>query len=753
MSRGRKLPTTLYVNDPSASPEYLLQMALQGDFSKWNEQDRATVEAVPATDRAGFLRDRYNARLEACENELRELLVTVEPQNFLALCAAVGQQSLDAIGGSPLSHVHVEIAQFLVLKHARPGTTAEPSVALYSRLTQLIREYHFYAMLERSPAFRPEDSLDESLRRRLAYVTAEHFSSTRNWAYPRELEQLLVDLVEPLERRLEAKLGYSAGPIIRLWGRLRDRIFARLLAFEQLRNSIRGGHLSQVRADGFDERLCELGIGALTSTVREDDCIEHQQNAVTHQAASLYTFTLSELLGCTDGVEASALDEYLLDHTLEPGGLGAYNLDQALDDNPVWDRPLIRTANDAFLIPLPSLFHAFAFRHLELLYQRAGLATEYSDRRARFLEDKVASLFEEALPSATLFRNSRYQHECKDRENDLLIQAGNWLIVVEAKSHKINRAAQRGLHKSLKSKIHELMIEPSDQSAAFAAYLASHGGTLSLSRRKGPPNLVGTTDTVRILRLTVTLEPLGPVAAHPTILNDVGFTRSEYRCAVTMHVLDLAILLDALPSEEERLDYLFRRTDVQSQSLLNGEERDLLMFYIAGALRASWSRAELGDRLSIAGWRKHLDDAYLRPLEGRPATRYRRQYTPLWVRLIEAVRTSARQYWPEAATFLLTFTYDEQVRLEKQLRSNVRQPTNAVGRTVTAQGWGETFLVALKAVADADAGATLDKLRAHLAAELGNGRGDHALILLLRAGSLTPLDIVVLTNHHEPRWR
>jgi len=208
-------------------------------------------------------------------------------------------------------------------------------------------------------------------------------------------------------------------------------------------------------------------------------------------------------------------------------------------------------------------------------------------------------------------------------------------------------------------------------------------------------------------------------------------------------------ILGQAPREEERLDYLFRRTDVQHERLLNGEERDFLMLYIAGVLRASGPRNELG----IAGWRKQLDEAYLRPLEGRRATRYQRKYTLLWEHLIEAGRSSAYHYWPEAAMILLAFTYDEQVRLEKQVRRNAYEPTKSIGRIVTAQEWGEKFLVAFKAVVASDSTATLDKLRTHLLDALRNRRGDHALIVLLDAGSLKLLDIVILTNHQEPQWR
>src|SRR4051794_24455387 len=166
MSRQRKPRPILYPKDVNASPEWLLQMALQGDFSKWNHEDRTILEAIPAQERASFLKERYAARLEDCHRALTDLLASVEPHNLLALLAAVGQLRLGETGEPPIGHVHLEIAQFLAVKYAKAENKPNPSIELYGRIAHLIREYHFYAALARSPAFREEDPLDESLRRR-----------------------------------------------------------------------------------------------------------------------------------------------------------------------------------------------------------------------------------------------------------------------------------------------------------------------------------------------------------------------------------------------------------------------------------------------------------------------------------------------------------------------------------------------------------------------------------------------------------
>lgn len=128
---------------------------------------------------------------------------------------------------------------------------------------------------------------------------------------------------------------------------------------------------------------------------------------------------------------------------------------------------MIRLPEDAFFICVPSIFHSFAFRHLDSLFQAAGLGKQYEKRRAEFLEQDIQVAIQVGLPSAQLFSGSHY----------LLV--GNWLIVVEAKSHKINRPAQRGAHDSLADAIQKLIVEER------ASITTTKGSFVAISRPDG----------------------------------------------------------------------------------------------------------------------------------------------------------------------------------------------------------------------------------------------------------------------------
>lgn len=752
MTRRASPPAVLEFKDRATTPEYRLQMAMRGDFSRLSEQDRAALLPIPAEKRAEFLSQGYQDTLEACERELSRLLAHVEPATFIALCAAAGHLRTGEADALPIGHSHVELAQFLALKYGQPTCTSEPSIGTYSRILQLIRDYSDYTVLSRSPALIEEGSNTETLRNRLSFVTAMHFSGNRSWAYPQQIEALLLELVAPLDQRLTPKLGYPASPIIRLWRRLRDRTFARLTAFHSARQAVQDDPLTEECLETLLGQLDELEIASLTSTIRQADSNERRQASITSHASCLFKFTMEDFLALVPELGPDALRRYLTDRSFELGQLSTCDLSEAVTWNPIWLKPLIRLDADSFLIPLPSLFHAFAFLHLETLFENAGLLSAYSERRSAFLEAKVAALFGQAFPSASQFPGSEFSQGGKDGENDLLVKVGNWLIVVEAKSHKVNPPERRGAIKSLQDKIQQLLAEPSDQSYRFTAYLASHPGRHSLRRRKGPPNEVDTTDSVRILRLSVTLESLGPAATNAPVLQEIGIAEKDDTCATTMHLLELATVFEILPTEEQRLDYLFRRSELQGQCGLIGQERDLLMLYVASALRVSWRRSELGDRLDISHWHKKLDDYFMNPLEGKAPIQYQRRFTPLWLSLFTWIRESAPHYWPEAAMILLTFSYPEQKQAGRELKRESSRSSTVVGRSVTASTWGEKFLVAFKVVEPAKQTAVLTKLRAHMVDQLSKGEGDHALLILLRARDLSPLEMVVLTNRTLPSW-
>ncbi|HPT28552.1 MAG TPA: hypothetical protein PLZ95_19185, partial [Bryobacteraceae bacterium] len=364
------------------------------------------------------------------------------------------------------------------------------------------------------------------------------------------------------------------------------------------------------------------------------------------------------------------------------------------------------------------------------------------------LEDKVESIIRVGLPSADVHRGTKFTIGSAEFENDLLVCLGNWLILIEAKSHKINAAARRGAPGSLDEQIRRLIERPSQQSARFAEYLSSEPRKHRLTSKKGLPYELNSADISRILRLNVSLEAVGsPLSTEVRAMQESGFISGGQKPALTINLFDLAVVFEVLLSEEERADYLYRRLDLQAGGRFDGDERDLLLFYIAAQMRTSYPSKDCFVRL--AGLGRQISDFYPPPSSGMKRVRPVRRYTPFWRRTIEFLRGYRGLYWPEAAILLLTASIEEQLNFEKGLRKCLQKPASAHGLTITAQGWNETNVV-LGAVIRPTA-PRMPSLREQGLNQLRLGKADQVLLLGFDS-HLHPVEVLMLTSRERPIW-
>jgi len=740
-------------NEPSRYTEYQLQRILGGDLGGLDASERERLQQVLPSERPAFFKRLYSDHLNECREALRRDFEAVDPLNFLAMFATGGYMKIPtAEGKGEINQVHIELAQFLVLKYGSHLNSTEPSLPIYSRIAQSIRNVLLYGGLLRSPALDSTLSAEDSQRQRIAYGVAQNFAGLRNWAYPSELDDLLTRLTEPLEGAIQQRLGCTVADIIRFWRKLSNLTYERLLFMDQLRKAAQ-------TAEDFEtlplkEKAEQLGIPALVTLLDDRLTPSDLQNGLNRMCAVTFTFSASALIGCVGGSEGmNCFQNYIKGCTLQLGDLRDSELTDAIYTNPVWDRPLIQTTEDTFFVCAPSLFHSFAFRHLESLFERLGLATKYERRRSRFLEEEIQKKLRAALPSAELFGGNHFWADAKRRENDLMVKVGNWLIAVEAKAHKINGPAQRGAQDSLNNAIDRLMKKPAEQSAAFASYLCNNQTRCELERRNGEKRLVDISECVRIIRLTVTLESLGSLAAQVGAIQESGIVPADYPFPVTMNVADLGVVLAVLTDEEERLDYLFRRVGLWKSAPVDGEERDLLVFYLASQLRAEWSRAADGAFLGIAGWRRKLDDYYFASVEGRTPIRYVREYTDLWKGILALFRVPPRHCWPEASAILLTFGHDEQRKIEKQIYQSLKSKTRGIARMLTILGWSEKIAICFKAFRPGNIEWGVKNMEREALRIIQDGEADQVLWIVFSGSPiLKPIHFGMKTNHANPRW-
>jgi hypothetical protein len=730
-------------------PEYVLQMVIQGDFS-YAADIRARLEGLSPEQRADILRTEYQEFLEKCEFELQQLISSVNPLQLVAMLAVAGHARVPEGSVNPIGNVVIEIAQFLAIRTGAASWNP-PAGAYdlrYGKIANLIQQYHAYSALSDSPTLTSVTTHDE--KRRLSYIARQHFSTSRSWAYPTELQDLIERLASPLEESLRSLVGYGTRTVIRMWRGVRDRLFSRLQVFDVLRSSVisEGDRTSISRA--LKGRVEHLGLGDLLGQLEQCGPADQAIELLTREISCLFVFDVQSLhhLAADQEVELSALTTYLDAHSFRCGDLKDAPLRDALDTNPIWKKPIVQLSESSYFIPLPELFFGFAFLHLEHLFETAGLKKRWENRRAKFLEDELAQLISHAFPSGEIFTGVT----CAglDGESDVLARVGNWLIVAEAKSHKLTQAARQGKYKSLEDRIEKLMVDPGSQSARLAAYICKSQRSVVLTTRKGPSHILQIDEICRIIRLTVTLESLGGLSIQGGVLKEIGFGTVDQQIPTTVSITDLAMIFETLPTEEERLDYLFRRSNLQSETRIHAEERDLLVFYLSSTMRAQWDSAQ-GQFLGLAGIGRILDESYMSRLEGRIPTVYRREYTPLWHQLLELISSRGSLYWPEAACMLLTFTVDEQVQIERDVRQNRTKRKKGVAQNVNSGAWKENFVVWMKAYKRSEIPAATQQLRSEARNMIDTGKADQVLVFILTF-DMKPTDMFLLTNRSKPHW-
>lgn len=750
----RKSNRAISLRSITDSPEYMLQMAVAGEFDRLPEEVRQALKDLSHESRCTFLSNHFTSLLEINERELITLLNSINPLTLLALLSSASRIRIkNSAPERSIGQVHVELAQFLILTLARPNSMEHPSLEKCSRICALLLDFQLHGLLKRSPALRSDLTGVDAQRKRVAFVTSSYFSTARNWAYPQHIEEVISGLVRPLEDDFCESQGYRLSIMHKMWRSVRQLIFQRLDMIQVLRNAVNCSAHDKIRL--ALDKATALGMQHL-SALLEHATIDSRQSVITAALSDIYIFKLSDFLEHSGDTNLSptALERYLLDHSMTFGDTASSSLNDALSSNPIWMRPLIAIGEEKFFVGLPEAFEVFIFRHVEEAFSRAGMGSRYEKRRARYLEEKVEAVLHSGLPSATAVKGTKFRHGGIDGENDLLMRLGNWLLIIESKSHKLTGMAQRGASKRLQTKLQELIVNPSVQSMRFAEYLCTRNSTCDLCGSDGQRFRVNMQEISRLLRISVTLEPLGAVAAQTGVVRAMEIAEATLGLSLTINLFDLMTIMDVLSTEVERIDYLFRRLDLQvkASSPFEGEERDLLVFYIASNLRFD-GLVDYGV-LPLNGFRAHLNDFYFPAIEGRRATRIVRGYTSLWKKLVAFVEFQSAACWPEAAIWLLTLTKEEQRDFERDVRGRGGRLNSVVCRIIEARGWNERAILCMKIKSRHNDDSLINELKIECRHQMDLHNAQHAIIFILeRVGDhLHPKTVSVLTRRDNPAW-
>lgn len=643
--------------------------SVSNPFAELSDDERSKVASVIA--------ESSEAKLKASFGNLRQGITNYEPLallSHLSFFHLFSDDGTEQVGwdGRFIRQPHVELLQALILQHQRDAFPWMPTFPDIDGFLDDLEGAHQGFMHYRLA--RKENSTAQALFRTQELMRGAT-QVVRNWGYPDQIQEIVHDLFHPLDDRIETELGIKP---TRLFG-----MFMKMVSAVEERYRRRLGQLLPLLSaktrkqciDAYDRLSSERGndTSALERVLEiqfpDADLNQIKSLLLQHQNLLLsddFSFSIEELMEMYgEEIERCSFVATLERLSFDFGSLAKHNAEQFLLDNPVWRRPMMKVDDDMVFIPIVALLLSFGLEILEeMVLSKETLATVYTEQRATYLEDAVATHFRRAFPGAQIYQGSMWPTK-GEYENDLLVIVDRIAIVVESKAGSVSDSSRRGADKSLRSDITALAIEASRQSSAFQTYLRSNRKVHQFTTRGGRLHTVNVKQVKEFLRLNVTLHQLGPIYSHWTDLVEAGLIDADEDMASTLTLADLDSIFDLLDGQCNKLHYLARRAEIESHTPYIGGELDLLAFYVDTSFNIDELEFDTTDLL-LDGKHRKLEPYFMRGETGRQIKKPRTQLSKMWRKMIDQLETGQPFGWARLGLALLSVPYEDQLQFEQR---------------------------------------------------------------------------------------
>jgi hypothetical protein len=356
---------------------------------------------------------------------------------------------------------------------------------------------------------------------------------------------------------------------------------------------------------------------------------------------------------------------------------------QFLLDNPVLHRPFIRVDEGLYFFPLFGTLQHMLPNMMESLVKQLKPKdiTKYSRVKAEYLEDETERLFLKAFPTGKAYRGSRwFDADGRERENDLLVVIDRFTFVIESKSGRFDPSARRGGELRIIDTLKELVLDAGIQANDFIAYLQKNRGvhTLKTKSRKRQ-NVVDLTDVAHFIPLSITYENLYTLASNLKQCIDAGLISASHDDVIpSLSIDDLEIVLDILANEVERIHYLSRRTQIDRDVDIEGDEMDLLAFYLDSGFNLGETEQKGNTKINLLMKSKEVDSYYTARLQGVDIPKPRLALTKWWRDILNRILDRKPDHWTEIGYVLLNVPIEAQRGFERKVKNMAARVENGM---------------------------------------------------------------------------
>lgn len=499
-------------------------------------------------------------------------------------------------------------------------------------------------------------------------------TAIRNWAYLHQMKKIVLDLSKLISPDYEQLYGVD---IHKFMNTLYQIIDEREVLLNSHIDKIRSfwkkkNHKDMIEAyrKAFpeDEELSEDQINTLWDDTGKN--LEYFRGMLTFHTdlknEKIYSFELNHFLSLYGkNAEKDKIKRILDKLSYKFGDLEKFNKDHIILDNPVHHRPFIKIEEEMYFSAIFVTMHHFVLGIFEdLIAENSNLRKKYNDRiKSKYLEDKVEDLFRLHFPNAEIYRGSIWEdpQNGKIYENDLLVKLDTFALIVEAKSGSVSPPARRGAPDSLATTLKQLIEEPSIQALRFMSYLKNDKAIHSFKNKKGETNKIDSSKINYYIPLGVTLAHLGMVSSNLKKIIEARITKKNiYDLAPSISLTDLESIFKLLPLETEIVHYLARRREFENHIKYEGDELDLLSFYLSSGFNIGEFEYRGKHSLMLALASKELDPYFIGISFGKKVARPELALSRYWKDLLIRLASRKPKNWVETSFILLNVAKDDQ---------------------------------------------------------------------------------------------
>lgn len=669
-ARDSKIEFSKFSIDPENHPEFKATLL---------EAARAGVAEFP--NQFALIRDRLK------ESDALGVIASVASYGLRAYVTDKGVEQPKGRSINVEQH-HAELLQAILLtipadEVSKGILTPDVVQTVFDTLPKLAEAFYFQRIIDAESIEDEAERLVRSLQERVRL----HTQAVRNWGYFDEVVRLTRDLFQPLDADLTAHHGFGATDLIEtMFAVVREYERRQSEHFSTLKKVFRGGTLRQmVRL--YYRHLPDLQgspeefMAALPPGVTPMQLMSMIMSHFDLRLAERAQFTPDELVTIT-GKPLEVVKAIFKELSLPFGALADVKPEHLFLGNPVWERPLV-DINDSYFIPLPQMVFSHIYRVMDRLASRAKIKGKLSDRRSRFLEDQLDSVFRKMFPDADIRPAVKWRLGDQQFETDLLVLIDRTVVIAEAKSHRLTAEGLRGAPDRVKRHIKDMVLDPSLQSARLEQVIAEarKGDAGALEVMKALK--IDTSVVDRVIRISVTLDDLSVLSSAEPDFKKVGWVPEDHELAPTILIADLICISQILDNPLLFLHYLSERSYLQRSLELLGDELDFLGLYLSTGFNISALR-EKNIRFISDGMSQPIDRYFMSREAGVNLPKPKAELRPLFRQIINRLVEIKPHGWTTIGLHLLSCADPaEQAAIERSLtklramvRKNYRDPAH-----------------------------------------------------------------------------